>query len=350
MTSSTLSSEESGTRVAGYRPSDRDCGVCRNQTGNRSFLAREMMFGLRDQFEYVECAQCGCVQLASLPPDFARYYPSDYFPDPPVLAKRLDPKRILGHERARYCLTGTGLLGRLLVARWGRPKAGIFGSPDYYAWLRRCAVDFDSSILDVGCGLGSLLAQLHNDGFSQLTGVDPFISESIQYAPGFEVLRQTLYETEGEFDLVMMHHTLEHMPDPAKVLQHIYRILKPRHYALIRIPVASFAFRMYGANWVQLDAPRHLFIHTVDSVRRLAEPAGFTVADVVFDSNEFQFWASEQYVNDIPLKDDRSYAVNPQQSIFKEQQIREFSDRAIELNARGEGDSACFYLYKAAAN
>ena len=327
------------------------CSICRNVAGNRSFVAREMMFGLRDEFEYVECADCGCVQLVKVPADMRPYYPDAYFPSAPVTTTASMLKKYLWHQRAHYCLSGKGLVGRLVVEKWGRPTAGIFGTPDYYTWLTRCNVDFNSSILDVGCGLGTLLARLYSDGFSRLTGVDPFIEASLHYAPGFVIHKQEMYETHGEFDLVMLHHTLEHMPAPATVLQHIYRMLKPRRYAVIRIPVASsFAHRIYGANWVQLDAPRHLFIHTVDSVRRLAEGAGFTVADVVFDSSEFQFWASEQYVNDIPLKDDRSYAVNPPQSIFKEQQIREFRTRAIELNARGEGDSACFYLYKAAAS
>lgn len=348
MTSSALSRDESATRA--LRTSDGSCSVCHNRAGNRTFVAREMMFGLRDQFEYLECAQCGCVQLASIPADFARYYPSDYFPDPPVLTNGFDLKKILWHQRARYCLTGRGLLGRALVAKWGRPRASIFGSPDYYTWLRRCGIDFASSILDVGCGPGSLLARLHNDGFSRLTGVDPFITASVEYAPGFVIHKQELYDTEGDFDLVMLHHTFEHMSEPATVFQHLYKLLRPRRYALIRIPVASsLAYRTYGAHWAQLDAPRHLFLHSVESVRLLAERAGFTLADVVFDSDEFQFWGSEQYMNDIPLKDGRSYAVDPAKSTFDERQIREFRNRAIELNARGEGDSACFYLYKAAA-
>ena len=307
------------------------------------------MFGLRDEFEYVECAHCGCVHLAEVPADVARYYPSDYFPEPPLLARRFALKRVLWNQRARYCLTGTGSLGRLLVARWGRPRAGIFGSPDYYTWLRRCGVDFNSSILDVGCGLGSLLAQLHNDGFGRLMGVDPFIDQSIHYAPVFDVVKQALAETEGEFDLIMLHHTLEHMPDPLSVLRDVYRLLRPGRYALIRIPVASsLAYKTYGPHWVQLDAPRHLFLHSVESLRLIAERAGFQLADVVFDSSEFQFWGSEQYAHDVPLKDDRSYGVNPEKSMFDEGQIREFRERAMALNASGEGDSACFYLYKSA--
>jgi len=97
---------------------------------------------------------------------------------------------------------------------------------------------------------------------------------------------------------------------------------------------------------VQLDAPRHLFLHTLKSMEILAAGSGFKVRDVVFDSTDFQFWASEQYQRDIPLKDKRSYALDPANSLFSPSEILRFKETARELNRNGEGDSACFYLYK----
>src|SRR5690606_13809129 len=113
----------------------------------------------------------------------------------------------------------------------------------------------------------------------------------------------------------------------------------------IRVPVAdSWAWRHYGTDWVQLDAPRHLFLHTRRSLDLLAADAGLVVERVADDSGAFQFWGSEQYRRDIPLRDPRSYAVNPRASDFTAAQIREFRRRAADLNARGEGDQASFYL------
>jgi len=305
-----------------------------------------MMFGFRDTFPYMECACCGCVQLMEAPPDLDRYYPREYFPDASRSEASAAKKR-LHHERAKYCLQGHSVIGRMLVTLLGRPKASIFGTPDYYAWLSKCGIDFSSSVLDVGCGLGPLLVRLHNDGFRNLVGVDPFIDESIHCGPGLDVLKCDLSEVDGEFDLVMLHHTFEHIATPAVALRHVCRVLKPGGHALIRIPVASsLAYARYGANWAQLDAPRHHFLHSLKSIRLLANQAGLHMDDVVFDSTEFQFWASEQYLRDIPLRDDRSYAVNPAASLFSDEQIVRFRQRSIELNACGEGDSACFYLRK----
>ena len=46
------------------------------------------------------------------------------------------------------------------------------------------------------------------------------------------------------------------------------------------------------------------------------------------------------------MRDKRSYYENLQKSIFTEYQIKQFEVKAKELNAKGKGDAACFYLKK----
>ena len=150
-------------------------------------------------------------------------------------------------------------------------------------------------------------------------------------------------------DFIILHHSFEHMAEPLSVLKKIYQLLLPNGYVLIRIPVSSsYAWREYDLNWVQLDAPRHLFLHSIESMQLLAKQAGFQMKDIVFDSSAFQFWGSEQYLHDIPLRADNSYLVNPDKSIFTPVQIENYKRRAKELNDKNDGDSACFYLYKPA--
>jgi spermidine synthase len=76
----------------------------------------------------------------------------------------------------------------------------------------------------------------------------------------------------------------------------------------------------------------------------LAEQAGLELSEVVYDSSAFQFWASEQYALNIPLYDNRSYAVAPKASYFTKEQIAAFEKRAKELNHAKLGDQAVFYL------
>ncbi len=324
------------------------CAICQNSLSNKIFEAREMMFGLREKFEYFECASCGCVQIKETPNDLSRYYPPAYHAG--VTNKRLQGrwKRFLRHQRAKHCLYGGNMLGMLLVRKYGRPVTDSFGKPDHYTWLKKCNLDFASEILEVGCGPGRLLLSMSEDGFSNLTGIDPFIEKTVCYKAGLRLLKADIHQVDGQFDLVMLHHAFEHMEEPLAALKQFYRLLKRNRFLLIRTPVASsFAYRKYGANWVQLDAPRHLFLHTTRSIDLLAAASGFEVSEAVFDSTEFQFWGSEQYLADIPLNDSRSYMIDSGNSLFSAEQISGFGRQAEQLNRSNEGDSACFYLYKA---
>ena len=55
------------------------CTICGNGANNKVHVAQEMMFGFRDKFEYLECGQCGCVQIINIPTNIAKYYPDNYY-------------------------------------------------------------------------------------------------------------------------------------------------------------------------------------------------------------------------------------------------------------------------------
>jgi SAM-dependent methyltransferase len=313
--------------------------------------AREMLFGSRDEFEYLECARCGCLQLIA-PPDLAKYYPKNYYSylvaQPTIETtngggfKQLK-KRFITNQITSHYFNGNTRLGK-----WLEGRSSLAGDYVNWPWLTRNRLDLKlnlrSRVLDVGCGSGQLLQDLRALGFSNLLGADPFIEEDIRYDEGLSIVKKSVAELDEQFDFIMLNHSFEHMPQPLEVLNKLRGLLKTEKYLLIRIPIQGFAWRKYGVNWVGLDAPRHLFIHTLKSFRLLAEQAGFQIADVIFDSSEFQFWASEQYVEDIPLNDPKSFLLDPEGSIFSPQQIEAFKAQAVKLNEDHDGDQVCLYL------
>jgi SAM-dependent methyltransferase len=314
------------------------CRICGNTEGNQSFFPKEMMFGWREEFEYLECGRCGCLQIGAIPVDLAKYYPRDgYYSYKEPRQKRYPGWLLkLRHERTRYFLGEFSVGGALLGA--------ISKRPEHFDWLRGRA-SLDSRILDIGCGAGALLLKLQREGFRSLLGADPLIEADIDYGNGVRVLKRGAEAIEGKYDFIMLHHSFEHMPDPAASLRSIARVLASGGTLLIRVPVSDCqARRHYGTRWYQWDAPRHLYLHTRKSMQVLAAGASMEITGVVHDSSGRQFSSSELYVRGVPYVEHGKYRPGNGPDSFSQREWDAFQAQAVELNRKGEGDSACFYL------
>ena len=314
------------------------CRICSNQENNTTYEAREMMLGIRDMHTYFKCGECGCLQIANVPENIQEYYPGDDYYSYDQIRTETGLKKKLITLRDRYAATGQGFIGKLLQMKMPHDKLPR---------LQQAGVNVQSRILDVGCGAGHLLHSLKECGFENTLGIDPFNAKKIEYSNGLTIEQKSIHEiTEGGWDLIMMNHSFEHVIDQHETLTQIKKLLSPNGVCMIRIPtVSSWAWDHYGVDWVQLDAPRHLFLHSQESMQFLADKIGLDLKETVYDSFAFQYWGSEQYLKDIPLNDERSYAVNPDKSIFSDHQIQNYAIRSKALNAEQQGDQAAFYLH-----
>ncbi len=290
------------------------------------------MFGLGGEFWYDRCGSCGSVQLRDVPEDLGPYYPDNYYAFTSASGFGAVLRATIRRVRDAFVFGRAGRFGR-----WIEPLLSP-GMIQLRTWLERSGATKESRILDVGCGTGASLRRLVDQGFSHVLGVDPFIDESIFHRGRLLVLKGTLDEVSGEWDLIMFHHSLEHIEDQRRTIAEVARRLAPDGCCLIRIPiVSSYAWEEYQDRWVQLDAPRHLMLHSLESMNRLAEGAGLRVDAVVHDSSAFQFEGSELYRRDRPLSE-----LSP--ATYSSAQRREFAARARQLNTEGRGDQAEFYL------
>lgn len=316
------------------------CRICGNIKYNKFYFALEMMFGTREEFEYIECNNCGCLQIKTIPDNIEKYYPNEYnafepqkFPEKNIFVFLLQKKKLqhlLGEKKT--------FIGWLLTTL-------VKGS--FEEKLAPAKINLNSKILDVGSGTGARLIRLRQKGFNNITGIDVFIRKDIIYDKGLRILKKDLINLKERYDFIMMNHSFEHMPDPTGTLNALNRILLPNRFLLIRIPVAgSFSWEKYSTNWVALDAPRHFYLHTPKSMEILAQKTGFKITEVLFDSSEYQFVGSEQFKNNIFLRSENSYFNNPEKSIFTKKTIRKYKKMAAKLNKVKKGDAACFYLYK----
>ena len=317
------------------------CKICANEKGNKIHSFEENMFGTGEKFKYLECGHCGCVQLLDSPTDLSKYYPGEYANFNSVNYTE-DGKIISLIRRIKSQL----MLSRYL---WGfvRWITNSIFSGDFISKLAPANLTLNDRILDLGAGNGERILKLYKRGFKHVSGIDPFISSEIKYGKNVKVLKKDIFEIEGQWDLIMLNHSLEHMPNPKEILTRINQLVPPGKKVLIRIPVArSYSYEKYKQNWVALDPPRHFFLHTTQSIEILSEECGFKLEKVIHDSMEYQFVGSEQLEKGIKLRDERSYYMNKSKSIFTESDIKRFKRFAKKLNRSGKGDAACFYLIK----
>jgi len=319
------------------------CRICGNDKANQLHYPCERMYGWGDVFEYLECGNCGCLQIAEVPADLGRYYAESYYSYKPPKEKHY-PAAVLALRRlrTRHLLGETNPVGGLLAALSRRHS-------EHFDWFRRGGVRLDSAIVDVGCGAGKLLRQLQRDGFTDLMGVDPFIEADIDYGGGLRIVKRRIQEVERRFDFIMLHHSFEHMPDPLETLHHLRGAIDDKGTLLLRIPVAdSYARRKYGIHWMAWDAPRHLFLHTVRSIHLLAAQTGFRIVDTAYDSAAAQLASSELYLRDVPFREHPRYQPGKGPDAFSTEQWQAFAEQARILNALRDGDTAAFFLRPAA--
>lgn len=299
------------------------CKFC-NSDRLVEFTATERMLGLGGNFRYSECLACGSLQLNDFIEDFSPYYPRDYYSFS-TLRKSSSHVQFLKTLRMKVFLN-TGL----------QKIAPLYGY-----WLKKLKPRFEDRIADVGCGNGQLLYELSVSGFRDLHGFDPFIDRSEEISESLKLWKKRIEDSDLLFDVIMMHHSFEHMEDPQGILRSCYEHLNPGGKLLVRCPVADAQiWKEKRALWVQLDAPRHLIIPTVEGMRVVSERVGFRLTEIEFDSSDFQFWGSVLYENGERLDHSK---IN---SYLSEEERKSIQEKALRYNREGKGDQACFYLVK----
>ncbi len=313
------------------------CRICGSEEEQTPFILTEKKIGTFEQFEYFLCRSCNTMQIISPPEDIRKYYPGKFDSFEKIKVIPLPKiKEVIFNLRNAHLFERRTLIGGVIT----------FFFPNFISmYLMGKRITKETRILDVGSGTGNLLYALHREGMKNLMGIDPYITETILGPEGLMIGKMTLKDLNGKWDIVMFNHSFEHEKEPVEMLKEVRRLLSPSGLCLIRTPLMnSWAWQKYRENWVQLDAPRHNFIYSEDSLKRLAGSAGFKVKQIIYDSTDFQVWGSEQYKRDIPLLSEKSLHYGRKRSIFSRFDILRYKVKAISLNKKGRGDQAAFYL------
>jgi SAM-dependent methyltransferase len=278
-----------------------ECRICGAEGEFNSYLAREMMQNKRDEFEYFACPKCGCLQIARIPENLGDYYGEGYY---------------------------------------------SFTLPEDENRQYKNPVTENDKILDVGCGSGAWLVTLADEGYGNLFGCDPFVARDIRQGDRIYIRKCTIHEMEGDgtFDLVHMGDSFEHVTDPMETMRSAAHLIKGKGMIEIRIPTfPNVAFELFGPHWCQLDAPRHIFLHSRASIEYLAERAGLEVTSYIYDSDISQIYRSFFYKHGVPFHEITAELV---EKFFTPKQLQTFKDKSDECNRNGYGDHMIVRLRK----
>jgi SAM-dependent methyltransferase len=311
-----------------------NCRICGTDSYS-PLRVKEMMYGIGAEFDYCLCQNCLCLQIMTIPSNASDFYPKNYYSYSEISIKRPIKNWLRGIKRNMILKHYPIFSFLFLVLKRSQPLFWVY---------RKIGLKVGMMSLDVGAGSGAHVLELKSAGI-QSVGIDPFIENDIFIAGELIVRKAELKDITQKYDIITFHHSFEHIVEQLKTLVHAKSILKPNGKILIRIPtISSWAFEEYQENWCQLDAPRHLFLHSHRSIKLLAEQANLRVIDLWCDSSETQFIASKQYQMGITLLDPKSYAVNKRRSYWSKNDVLQYKEKARLANQALKGDQICVVL------
>jgi 2-polyprenyl-3-methyl-5-hydroxy-6-metoxy-1,4-benzoquinol methylase len=187
-----------------------------------------------------------------------------------------EPSELVAFYEAAYSQAPSRAL------RYSRWRAlGAIGKADHVVRLCGQAALRPASTLEVGCGDGALLSELHRRGFGgRLSGVEISESAVAIAAQREELASVRLYDgkhldvRDASYDLGVLSHVLEHVEDPAALLREVARACRA---VLLEVPLeANLSARRASKRAHQVEVG-HLQRFDRKAIRGIVASAGLSI-------------------------------------------------------------------------
>ena len=304
-------------------PSQPRCLLCTARGELRYADLEDRHFAAPGRWQLLECRSCGFVWLSPRPGagDLDRLY-SEYYthdshdeheehdiravsddPEPtPASASLLErailrgiPAATLGYGD-RVGAPQERVLGLLLAAFGPLRELARRGTMGLTGAQR-------GELLDVGCGDGTYLRCMHELGWS-VSGVErdnraaAISARALGADRVFPDLERAGAARPEGYDVITLSHVIEHLLEPAEVLQSCRDRLRPGGLLVIATPNwESRAHAHFGRSWLHLDPPRHVQIYRSATLSKIVEEAGFQVLKIETPSSSAHFvWQTSEVI------------------------------------------------------
>lgn len=135
-------------------------------------------------------------------------------------------------------------------------------------------------VVDIGCGRGHLLRAMQSAG-CECHGIERNDFPSNEQANGIHLYNANVEDIGFEsdhFDLAVLWHVLEHLPQPLATIREAHRILRPGGVLAVAVPnFDALQALLFGSRWFHLDLPRHVHHFKMQTLRQCLVDNGFTV-------------------------------------------------------------------------
>lgn len=228
------------------------CILCGRTEKTKLFDAKPVGFPSSKAFHLMQCSGCGLVVLDPVPApeELSGFYPTVYYDESEDSVRSKTPSMFKQEKFA-------------VVDKFR--KSGF--------------------LLDLGCGTGGFVERMKKHGW-KVHAADfsknacRLASEKIGPENVFCTDFLKIGVADSTYDVVTLWHVIEHLPNPAEVLEKIHQLLKDDGIVVICCPnFNSWLRRIFKDKWYPLSVPHHLFHWTPKTLGILLKKTGFEVLE-----------------------------------------------------------------------
>jgi ubiquinone/menaquinone biosynthesis C-methylase UbiE len=244
------------------------CPVCKQSNISTWSVAKDYeYFSVEDEFTYYKCTDCESIFIHPVPADLlAKIYPPNYYS--------------FSNKYKNIVVRMKGWLDK-----------------QFFRKILKQITNKEIKVLDVGGGTGWILNSIKKIddriNFTQIVDINEH-AKSVAEEDGHAYFEGTIekFNTDNQFQLILMLNLIEHVADPLAVLQKIQPMLAPGGIIVIKTPnTESWDARLYKKSyWGGLHCPRHWVLFSEKSFRILLQSTALKIKKLSY-SQGAPFWA-----------------------------------------------------------